>query len=225
MSVSDRPTIPQRDASRAQRVIRRRKNLSYEEKLEIVKLIDSGETKRSVGKKYGLNESTIRGIYQKREQIRAHMRLAPSAGASGAKRSSNRVLLKTEQLMWRYINRQAKRHKTVDTRDLMDTALDMYERVAVKLGVDNPPEFVASKAWINKFKNRQKLKQITDFFRQLQQPDPQTLPHDHQPGPSGMQPNQDTDVSDSDFSGFDPDEVLNQIQDRGVRSGGASTSD
>ena len=125
-----------------------------------MKCIENGDSKRSIGKKFGINESTVRGIFQKRDQIRAHMRLASSAGASSAKRSGNRVLLKTEQLMWRYINKQARRNKLVDTRDLVDTALDLYARVAVKLGIDNPPVFVASKGWVNKFQKRQKVKSV-----------------------------------------------------------------
>ena len=160
MSNPNPPTVGQRDAARPSRDIKKRKNLTYSEKLEIVKCIENGDSKRSVGKRFGINESTVRGIFQKRDQIRAHMRLASSAGASSAKRSGNRVLLKTEQLMWRYINKQARRNKMVDTRDLVDTALDLYAHVAVKLGIDNPPVFVASKGWVNKFQKRQKVKSV-----------------------------------------------------------------
>ena len=61
--------------------------------------------------------------------------------------------------------------------------------------------------------------QITDFFRQRPQPGLPALPHD--PQPSGMQQTHDaSDFSDSDFSGFDPDEVLDQLEERGGTSGG-----
>ena len=87
--------------------IKKRKNLTYAEKYEIVKLIDSGERKNKVGAKFGVNESTVRGIYSKREHIKAHMNLA-SVGDGNAVRSSNHVLLKTEQLLSKYFDRMAR---------------------------------------------------------------------------------------------------------------------
>ena len=45
--------------------IMKRKNLTHDVKLEIVKLVESGQSKSFVGAKFGINESTVRGIYQK----------------------------------------------------------------------------------------------------------------------------------------------------------------
>ena len=88
------------------REVKKRKNLTYAQKLEIVKMIDKGQTKCSVGKKFGVNESTVRGIYQNREHIKSHMKLASSEAGAQAMRSGNQVLLKTEQLLGRYLERQ-----------------------------------------------------------------------------------------------------------------------
>ena len=104
------PTIAERNSAAPGREIKRCKNFTYFQKLEIVKLINGGEKKRSVGKKFGINESTVRGIYQKREHIMSHMKLASSEAASEALRSRNQVLLKTEQLMGRYLDCQAPPH-------------------------------------------------------------------------------------------------------------------
>ena len=128
------PTIAARNAANPTREVKKRKNLTYAQKLEIVKLIDGGETKRSVGKKFGINESTVRGIYQKREHIKNHMKLASSEAASNAYRSRNQVLLKTEQLLGRYLDRQAQRNQLVETREVMDTAKEIYVGVARKMG-------------------------------------------------------------------------------------------
>ena len=86
------------------------------------------------------------------------MRLSSSAAASNVKRSHNQVLLKSEQILGRYMDRMAKRNQTVDTHDLMDTALDIYKRVAAKLGVQQPPLFLASKGWVDKFMKGHKVK-------------------------------------------------------------------
>ena len=116
------PTIKERNALAPNREIKTRKNLNYAQKLEIVKLIDNGKTKQSVAKELGINESIVRGIYQKREHIKAHMKLSSSEAASQALPSRNQRLLKMEQLLGRYLDRQAKRNLSVDKRDIMDTA-------------------------------------------------------------------------------------------------------
>ncbi|XP_076030752.1 distal antenna-related isoform X2 [Oratosquilla oratoria] len=101
----NRPTIAERHSAEPTREVKKRKNLTYAQKLEVVKLIDAGETKRSEGKKFGINESTVRGIYQNREHIKSHMTLASSEAASNVMRSSNLVLLRTERLLTRYLDR------------------------------------------------------------------------------------------------------------------------
>ena len=58
--------------------VRKRKNLTYAQKLEIVEMIDKGERKYRVGKKFGIKESTIQGIYQNCEHIKSDMKLAKS---------------------------------------------------------------------------------------------------------------------------------------------------
>ncbi|KAK3862478.1 hypothetical protein Pcinc_031663 [Petrolisthes cinctipes] len=106
------PTAPGRE-------IKKRKNLTYAEKWEIVKLINGGQTKLSAAKKYNINESTIRDIYKNREHIKKHIETTPPQVASQALRSRNQLLLKTEQLLLeRYLNQQAKRNVTVDTREV-----------------------------------------------------------------------------------------------------------
>uniref|UniRef100_UPI00358ECFDF tigger transposable element-derived protein 1-like n=1 Tax=Myxine glutinosa TaxID=7769 RepID=UPI00358ECFDF len=154
------PTIAQRNAAAPAREIKKRKNLTYAQKCEIVQLIDNGETKRSVGKKFGINESTVRGIYQNRDHIKAHMNLASSEAGAQAMRSRNQLLLKPEQLLGRYLERQAKRNLAIDTREIMDTAKDIYAAVARKMGVQQPPVFLASKGWVDKFMSRHKVKSV-----------------------------------------------------------------
>ena len=45
------------------KAINKRKNLTYAVKLEIVKLVESGQSKSSVGAKFSINEFTVNGIY------------------------------------------------------------------------------------------------------------------------------------------------------------------
>ena len=43
--------------------IKKRKNLTNAVKLEILKLVESEQNKSSVGAKFGIKKSTVRGIY------------------------------------------------------------------------------------------------------------------------------------------------------------------
>ena len=151
------PIIAECNSAAPRREIKRRKNLTHVQKLEIVKLIDGGEKMRSVGKKFGINESTVRGIYQKHEHIMSHMKLASSEAASQALRSCNQVLLKTEQLMGRYLDRQARRNHAVKICDVMDAAKEIYAGVARTMGFQQPPLFLASKGWVDKFMLQHKV--------------------------------------------------------------------
>ena len=143
--------------------IKKRKNLSYAVKLEIVKLVESGQSKSSVGAKFGINESTVRGIYRKKDHIKAHMNLVSDTAGYNAVRSSNHVLLKTEQLLSRYLDRMAKRNLAVDTKEAMDTAKEIYKGVAAKWGIQQPQVFFASKGWFERFMARHKIKKCQDF--------------------------------------------------------------
>ncbi|KAG7157213.1 Tigger transposable element-derived protein 4-like 5 [Homarus americanus] len=138
----------------AQRQIKKRKSLTYAENLEVVKQIDGRKLKRAVALTYGINESTIRGIYKKKDHNVKHMELAQTKALAQACRSPHQLLMKTEQLLKRYVQKHGRRNMAVETRDLMDTAKQLYQKLARKWKVANPPAFNASKGWIENFKSR-----------------------------------------------------------------------
>ncbi|KAK3877948.1 hypothetical protein Pcinc_017352 [Petrolisthes cinctipes] len=80
---------------------KRHKTLTYTEKWEVCKLIDTGQTKRNVGQKFGINESIMCRIYLKK----AHIELAPNSAESNAKQSPNHILLKTEEILSWYMDK------------------------------------------------------------------------------------------------------------------------
>lgn len=140
-----------------ERRYKKRKNLTFAQKLEIVKLIDCGETKRSVGEKFDVNESRVRGIYQKREHIKNHMNIAASKAASQALHGHNQLFLKTEQLSGRYLDRQAERNMAFVAHEIMDTAKAIYSGLARKLCVCSNHQSLASKGWVDKFMAHHKI--------------------------------------------------------------------
>ncbi|KAG7161283.1 Jerky protein-like 41 [Homarus americanus] len=144
----------------AQRQIKKRKMLKYAEKLEVMKQIDGGKSKRAVALTYGINESTIRGIYKMKDHIVKHMELAQTNALAQASRSPNQLLTKTKQPFVWYVQKQGRRNMAVETRDLMDTAKQLYQKLARKWKVANLPAFNASKGWIENFKSRHQVRNV-----------------------------------------------------------------
>lgn len=124
------PTPSQRREANKNKPIKKRINLNYEQKREVIKLIDGGMTKRRVADKFGVNESTIRGIYSKKEHILAHFEASGSKQRAAAQRSSNQLLLKTEMLLHRYLDKMGRRSLAVGTKELKDVALEIYNGIA-----------------------------------------------------------------------------------------------
>ncbi|KAG7178217.1 putative Tc5 transposase DNA-binding domain-containing protein 2, partial [Homarus americanus] len=124
-----------------QRQIKKRKMLTYAEKLEVVKQIDGGKKKRA-------------------DHIVKHMELAQTNALAQARRSPNQLLTKTDQLLVRYVQKQGRRNMAVETRDLMDTAKQLYQKLARKWEVASPPAFNASKGWIENFKSRHQVRNV-----------------------------------------------------------------
>lgn len=76
----------------------------YVHKLETVKLINGGKTKRRVKKKSDINKSTVRSIYQKREHFKNLTTVVLPEAANQALRRHSQLLLKIEKLLRRYLD-------------------------------------------------------------------------------------------------------------------------
>ena len=100
----------------------------------------------------------MQGICEKRTF--RNMSLVLSAAGLSAKRSANQVLLKIKQLLNRYIKRQAKRNTPIDTKEIMETAKEIYCGVAKKLNVETPPMFLTSKGWLDRFMAKHNVKVV-----------------------------------------------------------------
>ena len=130
-----------------------RKNLTYAKKLEICKLTDSGDTKSGVVKKFGLNESTVRSIYVKKEHILKHMSLPLSAARSSAKISVDQVLLKTKQLFSRYFEVSKAKYKWKQPRK--------YIVIRPRNLMWKPHQCSSLQEWVDRFMTRHNVKNVT----------------------------------------------------------------
>ncbi|MPC56530.1 hypothetical protein E2C01_050492 [Portunus trituberculatus] len=77
-------------------------------------------------------------------------------------KSANRVLVKTEQLLQRYLDTMARQNLAVDTREVMDVAKEIYEGVARNWGIQKLPMFLPLKGWFERFTKRHRSRGLRD---------------------------------------------------------------
>ena len=99
--------------------------------------------------------------YEKKGHIQKHMSLAPFATGLSGKKSANQMRLKTDLILSRYIRRQVKQNTPVDTKEIMETAKEIYCGVTKKLNVETLFVFIASKGWVDNFLARHYVKIVT----------------------------------------------------------------
>ena len=151
-----------------QKVKRKRKLLTIEEKVKILDMLQEGLSYAAVGRKYRLNESTIRYIKKREEKIR---HAATFSNYLEAKRAVNVrngyiVLMESELINW--IKDCEKKNISLDTNQIRSKALEFYIMFAFG-GRDktnngmiepdiNAKPFYASKGWFFKFQKRYNFK-------------------------------------------------------------------
>ncbi|KAG7159710.1 hypothetical protein Hamer_G032202 [Homarus americanus] len=67
-----------------------------------------------------------------KDHIVKHMELAQTNALAQARMSPNQLLTKTEQLLVWYVQKQGRRNMAVETRDLMDTSKQLYQKLTRK---------------------------------------------------------------------------------------------
>ncbi|XP_068210914.1 tigger transposable element-derived protein 1-like [Palaemon carinicauda] len=155
-----------RDSSIRLKPRRSRHVLSLLEKVKILDLIEKDHLSyMDVARKYGKNESSIRGIFRKRHIIRASCATAP-ASAKVTTTLGGRVMIRTEKALKVWIEDMAKEGFTIDSHMLRKKALSLHEEFATserdKGTTEEIKPFKASKGWLEKFKARHHLKNLPE---------------------------------------------------------------
>ena len=101
-----------------------KKQLSLQQKVDIVKKIDAGATKSDTARRLGVNESTIRGIYKQRSKL---LSTVEAAGAEGTAKKSR---------ITRYLQRQ----QPDDDVEIIDVEEEEVARIAQEI-LEEAPDF------------------------------------------------------------------------------------
>ena len=135
------------------------RSLTFEVKGVILDKLDRGVRVCSLAREYNVNESTIRTIRKNADKVRASLCAGNVMTSWTFRSAANVVLAKTEKLLLLYLDRQGRVGIGTDNTFLREKALEYYSRMAIRMNVENPILFAASKGWLNGFKLRHHLSQ------------------------------------------------------------------
>lgn len=144
-----------------------RKGINLGEKLKILELLENGETVAAVGRKFGLNESTIRGIRDNKEKIRESMKNT-GTHAKMSKVTRNPNVVQMEDLLIIWIQDLTHKRIPLDTRAIRQQALDFFNYLEEKSPTNF--QFSASKGWFERFKDRFSIRNVKLTGSNISQP-------------------------------------------------------
>ncbi|MEL7079620.1 MAG: hypothetical protein AAGM46_27430, partial [Cyanobacteria bacterium J06582_2] len=132
--------------------------LDHEQKLKVIKLHDEGKGGRAIGRIMGMNESSVRRILSKKDEL---LKSAQAYGCSGfdSRSRPSHLMVKMERYLALYLSRKESEGVPVDKKQIKEKALVFYRAVCQKEGSD-PSKFVALNEWLCRFLERKKVKNI-----------------------------------------------------------------
>lgn len=141
----------------------KRRILTLEAKLEIVKQLENGEKIAVLAKRHNMNESSIRRIKLNSEKIKNSVVCSTSLASKKIKKTRNSIIEKTEKLLSFWIEDQNQKRMPLNTGVIRTKALAIFDRLQKEApGSSNLTEikFQASKGWFENFKHRQNMHSI-----------------------------------------------------------------
>ncbi|KAJ8928597.1 hypothetical protein NQ314_018803 [Rhamnusium bicolor] len=133
---------------------RKHNTLNLEEKVKILKLIESGESFANIASKYGVGKSTVGDIKKNTTKILEYV-------SSGDKGVGSRKTLKLsaypamEKSLYTWFLQERSRGTPLSGDILCEKAKFFYQKIAQK------DDFKASSGWLQKFKKRFGIRQLT----------------------------------------------------------------
>ena len=131
-----------------------RKSITMEEKLDVIRRYDRGESTNAIRGALNFPESTLRTIRKDREKILAAVKAGASAQAT--KRSGQTdFMVRVEKMVYTWMSHRKHQGLSVTYDDARKKALDVYEHLkGQEEDKSAVPDFIASAGWFHKFKAR-----------------------------------------------------------------------
>jgi hypothetical protein len=134
---------------------RTRKVMTLLQKLQVLDTLATGMGVSSVGRLFGVNESTVRYIKKVEQQIREVVARSSIASAKVSCVARDKDLVETERALSSWIEHMGRKNVSIDQTAIRKKARSLYEQFRKVGGTDRRHQtFTASKGWFENFKRR-----------------------------------------------------------------------
>ena len=136
--------------------------MSLQQKVDIIKQVDGGDSKSSVARRLGLNESTVRSICKQKEKLLSLVKAAGSEGAAKRSRIRPEAKVRMEQMLELYLRRQEAKSIPVSRRLIRNTALRLHRACLDRYppAAEADRNFTASPGWLSNFCSRYGVRHV-----------------------------------------------------------------
>ena len=143
--------------------LKRRRSLTMEIKMEVIKRSEKGEGVSSIAKALGYSHSTISSILKDKCKILEHVKGSTPMQSTVITKTRTGLIVEMERLLVIWLEDQNQRHIPVSLALVQEKARCLYndikaERIAS--GVECNEDFCASRGWFNRFRKRANLHNI-----------------------------------------------------------------
>ncbi|XP_057675424.1 tigger transposable element-derived protein 1-like [Corythoichthys intestinalis] len=140
------------------RRMKKRKAITMEVKLDIVKRSRRGETPTSIGRVLDLSRSTVATIIKDQERILEHVKASPHMKSTIISKQNGGLMMEMERLLLRWLGDQHQRGLPVSLVLIQQEAKRLFEMLkSEKWAGSEGKSFVASRGWFMRFKARANL--------------------------------------------------------------------
>ncbi|XP_053413462.1 PRKR-interacting protein 1 isoform X2 [Nycticebus coucang] len=144
-------------------MVKKRKTITMEKKVEIIKRSERGETPSSIGRAFAYSRSTIATILKDKGRIMEHVKGHTPMNATIITKQRSGLIIEMERLLIIWIQDQNQRNMPVSLPLVQEKARSLFNDLKAARTAcegDCKEEFVASRGWFNRFKERANLHNI-----------------------------------------------------------------
>ena len=144
---------------------KKRKAISMETKVDIIKRSEKGETPTNIGNLLGLSRSTVATIIKDKNRIMDHVKGSAPMQSTVITKQRSGLIIEMERLLVLWLEDQNQRRIPISLMIIQEKARSIFRSLKEKQeeeggGSSSEEEFTASKGWFQRFKHRASLHNI-----------------------------------------------------------------
>jgi hypothetical protein len=132
---------------------KKRRVITLDTKLDLIKRFDNGQSKASISRELGLNESTVRLILSKSNEYKEG-KVASISFSIRCTRNRSSVSVEMENLLIIWLDDCNQKRIPIGTNNLMGKALSLFSSLKENKFKGDTTIFSASRGWFENFKAR-----------------------------------------------------------------------